>query len=206
MKKMKILFASLLFSLPLIAADVYDSIELLPFDPSGSFAAEGSLDQILQDHDVKTVIEVGSWAGASTRFFAHRVGEDGLVYAVDHWQGTPNQRGEQTDQRLSHIFHLFLSNIRQAGLTDRVIPIRMKSHEAALALEAMADLIYIDAARDRTSIYQSILDWSNHLNPNGILCGAEWREPEVRTGVKRAATKLGKEIQIDRKGYFWVFK
>lgn len=184
--------------------DIYRAIRQLEFDPTGYFATESSLDKIFNEKPIKTVIEVGSWAGASTRFFGYRVGEEGKVYAIDHWLGTKTHRGEMTDPKLKRIFHLFLSNIRNVGLGDRIVPIRMKSEEAADALEVMADLIYIDAGRDEESVYHDIMRWIPHLKEEGVVCGAEYREPAIRRAVKRAADSLRLNVSSDKRGYFWM--
>lgn len=206
MKNIKTLLTALLFSFPLFSSSIYETIEILPFSSSGYFATEGSLDKIFRSQSIKSVIEVGCWAGAATRFFGNRVGEEGKVYAVDHWLGTPNNRGEMTDAHLPHIYQLFLSNIYHFHLTERVIPIRMTSAEAAKALHVKADLIYIDAARDAEGVYKTIIEWYPHLNEQGVICGAEIREPQVRSGVQRAAEQLGKTVHTDQKGYFWSFE
>ncbi len=204
MRNIKYLFASLLISFPLMAKDIYEAIDPLKFDPSGYFACEGPLDTIFRSHDIKTVVELGSWAGASTRFFGFRVGKEGTVYAVDHWLGTPGHLGEQTDSRLPHIYQLFLSNIRDMGLSDRIVPLRMSTEEAAKALRHIqADLVYVDASRDTNQVYQDIMTWYAHLNEDGVMCGTEWRDPGVKAGVNRAAKELGKSVQSDRKGHFW---
>ncbi|MDN3505600.1 MAG: class I SAM-dependent methyltransferase [Simkaniaceae bacterium] len=208
MKTMRILLTAVLCSTALCAQNIYESVETIAFDPGGYFATEQSLDKLFNDQEIKTVIELGSWAGASTRFLARRVGEGGLVYAIDHWQGSQNHRGEMTDPRLQHIYHLFLSNIKDAGVADRVIPLRMSSEEAARALrpDIRADLIYVDTARDTDQVYGDIMNWHPFLNEKGVLCGTEWREPAVRTAVQRAASELGKTIESDRKGFFWALR
>lgn len=200
----------LLFSSQLKAdelpTDIYESIEMIPFDRCGYFAAVYALDQIFKEKEIHSVIELGSWAGTSTRFFAYRVGETGKVYAIDHWMGTPNHNGESRDPRLPYIYQLFLSNIKHADLSNRIIPIRMTTDEAAVGLNIKADLIYIDASRSRQQVYRDVINWYNHLNAGGILCGAEWREPEIRAGVQQAAEDLGMTVQCDSKGYFWRLK
>ena len=133
-----------------------------------------------------------------------RVGDGGKVYAVDTWLGTPGHRGEINDPRLSYIYQLFLSNIHYMGLDDRVIPLRMSTVEALKALNHVtADLIYLDAGRECERVYQDIINWSEHLRCDGIICGAEFREPGVRDGVLKAARELGKEVESDYKGFFW---
>jgi len=202
------LLATVLCSVTLCAQNIYESVDALSFDPGGYFATEQSLDKIFNSQEIKTVIELGSWAGASTRFLARRVGEGGLVYAIDHWQGSKNHHGEMTDPRLQHIYHLFLSNIKEAGVANRVIPLRMSSEEAARALrpDIQADLIYVDTARDSDQVYSDIMNWQAFLKDDGVLCGTEWREPAVRTAVQRAASELGKTVESDRKGFFWALR
>ena len=201
----KLLLGLGLLIAPLCANDIYDAIEDLTFDPTGYFATEKSLDKIFQTQEITTVIELGSWAGASTRFLGRRVGPEGKVYAIDHWMGTDNFPPEQKDPRLDHIFHLFLSNIRAAGLAKRVIPIRMSTDEASRALAVTADLIYVDSSRESNQVYRDLINWYPHLNDGGVMCGAEWREPKVKKGVMRAARELGLEVETDKKGRFWRF-
>lgn len=205
MKRSKFLVWATLCPFFLTAGSIYDEIHPLPFDGVGYFAAENMLDQLLRERKIKTVIEVGSWAGASTRFLANRVGPEGKVYAVDHWQGTPGHPGEMNDHRLSYIYQLFLSNIRHFDLGDRVVPIRMSSNEALKALmHVEADLIFIDGPRDAQEVYEAIRGWFPHLNQLGLICGTEWREKGVREGVMRAADEIGLQVETDKKGLTWV--
>lgn len=205
MRKAAIFLLAIFFPAIAWTTSIYDAVDPLPFDSAGYFAAEATLDKILRENEIKTVIEIGSWAGKSTRFLANRVGEEGVVYAIDHWMGTPEHIGENHDPRLPYIYHLFLSNIKQFGLTDRIVPLRMTSEEAHKALENVkADLIFLDGPRDANGVYQSVINWHNHLSETGILCGTEWREKTVRQGVQKAATELGLQIESDRKGLAWV--
>lgn len=202
----KFFLGILLLIAPLQANSIYEAVEELHFDPIGYFATEKPLDHIFQNHEITTVIELGSWAGASTRFIGYRVGEGGKVYAIDHWKGNEHFPAESNDPRLDHIFHLFLSNIRIAGLSDRIIPIRMSTDEAAKALSVTADMIYIDASREASQVYRDVIQWYPHLNEGGIMCGAEYREPGIKHGVQRAAHDLGLMVESDRKGRFWQLK
>lgn len=176
----------------------YRSIKDLPFDDSGWFSNARTLGDCLKVKQPKIVIEIGSWLGLSARFIAQNISEDGKVYAVDTWKGSPEHR---SDPRLPHLYQIFLSNIKQAGLTDKIIPIRMASLEAAEALNVVADLIYIDAGHDEESVYKDIIAWYPHLAAKGILCGDDWSWPSVSAGVKRAAKELN--LKITAETYFW---
>lgn len=204
---MKLKWLTLLLSflfLPLYSHSIYDAVRAVPFEPYGMFPTESSLDVLFKENEITTVVELGSWMGASTRFFGYRVGKNGVVYAIDHWKGTPGQHGEMNDSRLSNVFQIFLSNIKQAGLANRIVPVRMTTDEAAQVLDVAADLIYIDASRDSSQVYRDIINWYPSLRSGGIICGAEYREPGVREGVMRAAAKLQLKIQTNRKRRFWL--
>jgi predicted O-methyltransferase YrrM len=183
----------------------YRSIADLPFDDHGWFINQDQLRAILASHSPKTVIEVGSWLGSSTRFIASRLPKkNGKLYAVDTWQGSPNEEIHMKDPRLPYLYQLFLSNIKHAQLTNIIVPIRMDSIEASNALNVKADLIYIDAGHETENVYQDILAWYPHLVSGGVLCGDDWMWESVREGVIRAADVLN--LKIIAQGNFWRFE
>ncbi len=146
---------------------------------------------------------MGSWLGASTRFLASSIGNNGKVYAIDTWEGSSDEFEHMNDPRRSSLYQLFLSNVKHAQLTEIIVPFRMKSLEAAKALNIKADLIYIDAAHDTESVYQDILAWYPHLESGGIICGDDWSWPSVQVGVVKAAVVFRKSIYHE--GNFWRF-
>lgn len=180
----------------------YCSIRDLPFDPQGWFNNGTPMEAWLQAIQPRSVIEVGSWLGSSTRFIAARLPAGAKLYAVDTWLGSKNEELHQQDPRLPSLFQLFLSNVKQAGLTEVIVPIRMESIEASKALNIKADLIYIDASHDTESVYNDIMAWLPHLNPGGVLCGDDWLWPSVRTAVMQAATFLN--CSVTSEGNFWA--
>ena len=126
------------------------------------------------------------------------------VYAVDTWKGSSNEPVHMQDPRLPHLYALFLSNVKHAGLTHKIIPIRMESTEAAKALSVMADLIYIDGAHDTPSVIEDILSWHPHLQAGGVMCGDDWKWSSVRTAVIHCASVLNQRVYGE--GNFWWFE
>lgn len=181
----------------------YTSIHELPFDEQGWFINERQMERCLNKIKPNVVIEVGSWLGMSTRFIASRLPSDGKLYAVDTWKGSFNEEWHLKDPRISHLYQLFLSNVKHAGLADVIVPIRMNSLEAAAALDVQADFIYIDAAHDADSVYQDIMAWYPHLKKGGLMCGDDWDWGTVRLGVMRAARRLGLSVESNKN--FWMF-
>jgi predicted O-methyltransferase YrrM len=202
MKKLFLMYIVLL-ALNLNAVEPYDSINELPFDAHGWFGNGVFIQDICLAQEPMVAIEVGSWLGTSTRFIAQHMPEQGKLYAVDTWMGS-NEEVHQRDSRLPYLYQLFLSNVKHAGLEEKIIPVRMKSLEAAQALNVKADFIYIDASHETADVYQDILIWSQHLNPNGVICGDDWQWGTVRLGVEKAAVDLKKEIIAQDN--FWRLK
>lgn len=183
------------------APEPYHSLKvLLPFDGDGWFANGQHLKACFAEKKIKTVIEVGSWLGLSTRFLAENVDGGGKVYAVDTWLGSPDEEVHQKDPRLPQLYEIFLSNVLHAGLAHVIIPVQMDSLAAAETLNVKADLIYIDASHGTEAVYQDILAWHAHLNEGGILCGDDWCWPTVQEGVKKAAATLNLQIEFE---YTW---
>lgn len=181
----------------------YASINLLPFDSHGWFGNGPQLKKCLDEVNPTTVVEVGSWLGCSTRFIAATLSERGKLYAVDTWRGSPEEEVHQKDPRLPILYQLFLSNTVQAGFAHTIVPIRMKSVEAANALNVKADLIYLDGAHDTNSVYEDIINWYPHLNEGGIMCGDDWLWDTVRVAVEIGAQIYGKKIYAE--GNFWRY-
>lgn len=180
------IFSFLCISLHGIAQNIpepYCSINDLPFDSQGWFINERQMGACLHELQPTTVIEVGSWLGSSTRFIAERLPKGAKLYAVDTWLRSPDEEVHMQDARLPFLFQLFLSNVKHAGLTDVIIPIRMTSIEASKALNINADLIYIDASHDTESVYNDIMAWLPHLKKDGIFCGDDWGWPSVEVNV-----------------------
>ena len=182
----------------------YRSVMDLPFDPQGWFGHAEVLHNIITTRPIKTVVEIGSWLGASTRFIAETLPPDGVVYAVDTWCGSPNEPGHMQDPRLHHLYQLFLSNVKHAGLTHKIVPIRMSSLEAANGINVRADLIYIDGAHDTVSVINDIFGWNGHLAEGGMMCGDDWLWESVRIGVIHAAPHVNKTVRAS--GNFWWYE
>ncbi|MFA6066476.1 MAG: class I SAM-dependent methyltransferase [Candidatus Babeliaceae bacterium] len=160
---------------------------------------------IMQLHP-KVVVELGSWLGASAIFMASRLPESSILYAVDDWTASTDtsiQADASVQEKLSTLYQQFLSNVKIHKLTHKIIPVRMKTLEAARSLNVVADLIYVDASHDEESVYKDIMAWYSKLKTHGIMCGDDWHAASVRAGVNRAAHELGLSVSVD--GYFWFF-
>ena len=204
MRKKSFSAALLYFMIPFIlsAAEYpapYDTVEVLPFNPQGWYINGPSMEWLIRRSNVKVVIEVGSWLGKSTRHIAQTIPEDGVVYAVDHWMGSPNEDNSSFD--ILNLYRQFLSNVIHEKLTHKIIPVRMSSLEASQTLKIKPDLVYIDATHDFTNVMLDLILWYPFVKGHGVLCGDDyfWNDDPSRGGgpVKRAVDTFARENNLN---------
>ncbi len=202
MRKIFILFLSLSAVLQADLPPPYDKVDLLPFNPHGWYQNGDSLEPLIKNNHVKVIIEVGSWLGASTRHIAKTLPEDGIVYAVDHWMGSPNEDNSPYD--IANLYQQFLSNVIHENLTHKIVPLRMSSLEAASTLKIRPDLIYIDATHDYENVRADLIHWFPFVKGHGILCGDDYNWGEDLS-VKRAVDTFALEnnLTVHTNGWFW---
>jgi len=183
----------------------YDTVDILPFNPQGWYENGPSMEWLLKKTQAKIIIEVGSWLGLSTRHIAKTIPNDGVVYAVDHWQGSPNEDNSPFD--IGNLYRQFLSNVVHENLTDKIIPVCMTSEEAAANLQIVPDLIYVDATHEYNEVYQDIKRWFPFVKGHGVLCGDDYNWG-YETSVKRAVDRFAAEnnLLVHDDGWFWYYE
>jgi hypothetical protein len=181
----------------------YTQANLMPYNPHGWYSNHEPLANLIKRFNVRTIVEVGSWMGVSTIDLARMVPAGGKVYAVDTWKGSPNELAWFDPLILATLYDQFLSNMIHAQVTDRVIPIRMESTEAAKHFDVQADLIYIDATHTYEACYADLKAWYPHLSPGGVICGDDLRWGDA--GVERAVRQFAVErnLRMYDSGWFW---
>jgi hypothetical protein len=192
---MKLLSTLLLLPVFAFAAKLsppYDTVDVMPYNPQGWYRNGASMEWLIRRTNVKVVIEVGSWLGLSTRHIAKTLPEGGVVYAVDHWLGSPNENNSMFD--MDNLYRQFLSNTIHEGLTHKIVPIRMSSVEAARTLKIKPDLIYLDATHDFTSVMHDLILWYPFVKGHGVLCGDDYYWGDWP--VKRAVDTFAKENNL----------
>ncbi len=181
----------------------YKNINILPLKAWDSwFINQKPLLRLIERYNPNIVVELGSWLGASTTFMAKNSNASCHIYAVDIWSETKqcaeSIKFSKDEPRIffDEIYQQFLSNIIHLGLTDKIIPIRMDTLEAARCLNIQPDLVYVDASHETDAVYNDIKFWYVKLQANGIMCGDDWGWPSVQEGVKKIANELGQKISF----------
>lgn len=139
------------------------------------------LASLIREHQVTSVIEVGSFVGLSACFFAERVDD---VVCVDTFDAVHEPTFNPVGMhRVTDQYQEFLRNTLAY---PNIRSIALPSLEAArLPLEA--DLVYIDAAHTFEAVVADIEAWTPHARK--VICGDDNRDP--RFGVTEAITSLG---------------
>lgn len=180
------------------------SFERLPSDHHGWFplAKQRQLEELLgRDARYGVVIELGSWLGQSTRWWASRTE---LVIAIDHWRGSEENRH---DPRLGQLYEQFLSNCYD--LRRRILPVRMPTDRAARLAFPKADIVFVDADHAQSAVHRDLKLYEPHLRSGGMICGDDWMWSD-ETGahsVQNAVTTFSRErpeTEIRVAGNIWL--
>lgn len=128
------------------------------------------------------VMEIGSFEGYSTIILAKALANRGagvIMYAIDPHTG----KGSETDERESlsvvDTWPRFSENIRQAGVSDIVRGMKMKSEEAAEGWEKPVELLFIDGSHKYEDVKKDFLLWRPYLVPGGVVLFHDMWSPGV---------------------------
>ncbi len=115
------------------------------------------------------IVEIGSWKGKTTIALAHgsRAAGREEVYAIDHHEGGPDQ--EKFGHAKVNTEKEFRDNIRTAGIEGNVVPMVMKSNEAAAGWNKPIRLLWIDGDHRYEGVKNDFLIWAPHIVEGGVI-------------------------------------
>lgn len=162
-----------------------------------------------------TIVEIGSWKGASAVRMLNECrarGLDPLIFCVDFWQNPCLHTKEGGPlpvlQNPGDAYHLFCSNMRWEEAVENVIPVRMFSAGAAELLSAwgvVADLIYVDGGHDANTCFNDIVRYWPLLRKGGIMFGDDYtEEPGVAKAVQTFCQLNG--LTFTHTYYHWTLE
>lgn len=133
---------------------------------------------------VSSIVELGSWKGRST--YALLTGCNGVVNAVDHWQGnadpsSPNGIQGPHQEVFEHdVYKIFKKNV---GMFSHLNEFKMSTKEAAQYFAGnQVDMVFIDAGHLYDEVKSDIETWLPHARK--LICGHDWSYPDVGRAVK----------------------
>lgn len=123
------------------------------------------------------VVEIGSMCGLSTSWLASGIqrSKRGKVYAVDHFQGSPeHQPGQKYENKVlikdGSTFNTFCNNLGSVGLLDWVEPIQKASLEAVQSWDKPIRLLFIDGDHSYEATKADYESWSPFVSEGGLIC------------------------------------
>lgn len=155
----------------------------------------------------RNIIEIGSYAGRSTRALADHC--PGTVYAVDPWDGdyfrADGTKHRKVDTRQYDAFRANLADHIEAG---RCVPMRGTIVDAEAELRRRipggADLVFIDGDHRREQLLIDIAKGRGLLRHGGILSGHDYGKRDW-PDVKAVVDEIFAYASVERcRSIWWV--
>lgn len=174
--------------------------------------------ELIERTKPKTIIEVGTWLGASAINMAKITKElklDTKIYCVDTWLGAEefwtrlnntSERNLKLKNGYPQVYFDFLSNVVEHNVQDVIIPIPNTSYVGSFILKhynIQAELIYIDGSHEYVDVKTDIISYKELLKPEGIMFGDDIAH---FAGVKQAVDEVLKDEAQTVQTDFWVYQ
>lgn len=118
-----------------------------------------------------SIVEIGSFHGRSTIVLASAADPDVEIVAIDPHAG--NDRGPQEiegyEAQAADDHAIFLANLADAGVRERVRHVRAFSDRAHADVVGQIDLLYIDGAHRYAPARADIASWGDRVAPGGTM-------------------------------------
>jgi Methyltransferase domain len=207
---------------PLIhAVDPYCDVDVAGYAPDvGGWGSDAPVfAKLLNEIDARSILEVGSWKGASALHMAslqRSLGRsDTEIVCVDTWLGSLEFWLEHTDAsrygalNLVHgypaVYYTFLCNVVAAGLQRVITPFPITSAIAArfFAHHGLSfDLVYVDGSHDYEDAIADMKGFWPLVRSGGAMFGDDYCDgwPGVMRAVRVFAEErnLGVEINDEK--------
>lgn len=143
--------------------------------------------------EMSSCLEIGSWAGRSTTALLE--GCKGLVYAVDHFQGSPEHK--KTIEDGFKPYEEFYKNC--GGFRNlRLFPMTSAQAFESPLIPYGIDFIFIDGAHEFPDVMEDVRLWTPRATR--MICGHDRNEPGVREAL---AKQFGEGEVQDGPGSIW---
>lgn len=143
----------------------------------------------LQASEARVIVEIGIWKGRSTAALAAHT--PGVVFAIDHFQGSPTERyGLQREAldplKVRQAARLALARYQSAG---KLFILELEARKAFEILAMVlhhrpADMIFIDGSHEERDVLRDIQQYRVLLRKGGLLCGHDRSAPGVRKALE----------------------
>jgi predicted O-methyltransferase YrrM len=148
-----------------------------------------------QAQKMGSIVEIGSWRGLST--YALLTGCSGKVYAVDTWQGSPDEiNAAHAEAKTQDIYAQFYANV---GKFPNLIVRKMDSVEASRHHAPKSiDMVFIDGCHSRDAVIADLKAWIPICKK--LLCGHDLGQAGVMPALQEVNIDYKKEV-----GSLWSY-
>jgi cephalosporin hydroxylase len=158
-----------------------------------------ALSKVIAEFQPKSIVEVGTWLGASALFMASQ--SEANIICIDTYLASNEILWRQNNvtnlvNDFSKIYNQFCINISSTNLNDRISPLPMTSSSAAELFQnerVMIDMVYIDAGHREREVYADLQDWWPLANQ--VVIGDDYNS--AWSGVISAADRFSSENNIN---------
>jgi hypothetical protein len=149
----------------------------------------------------RLIVEVGSWMGQVTRYFAS-LAPQATIVSVDSWEGRPEHRGDSSlAPFLPRLHETFLSECWNARA--QIIPVKAKPIDGLQRIAEAgltAEIVYVNPDRSYDDTVRD-LSASLDLFPNATLLGSGLDQESVRKAVETVVRE--RHLECDTHGSNW---
>jgi predicted O-methyltransferase YrrM len=160
---------------------ILNKYKTLPLMRKKGRGIDGLLDLIntAKQHkpDIKTIVEIGSFAGESSEIFASMF-PDATIYCVDPWNDMDVEIYKTSKERKSVGWNYIPSKAEEcfdeiASHYTNIVKLRMLSEEAVNQFDQI-DMIYIDGIHTAEYIKMDLDMWIPKIVKGGIISGHDY--------------------------------
>jgi hypothetical protein len=139
--------------------------------------------EIIKTYNVKTICEVGTYMGKSTCAFARMLPEDGKIWTIDTYKGSPEHFSLKLYTQLNNLYMTTSKNLRLDKHSHKIKLINKSSLD--FDTDEKFDLIYLDGNHGEKEVIEDIKHYIKFLKSGGILSGDDMLWPSVKSAVDK---------------------
>ena len=150
------------------------------------------------------VAEVGCWKGRSTAYLAGEIKrrlKNVTLYAIDTWEGNADEPDMQAYIKEANdrggLYQEFIRNMNRCGVMDYIVPLRMKSVDAAATFkDGELAFCYIDAGHSYDDVLADLRAYYPKVHYNSVIAGHDIHRSSVRSAVEGFCNEVGKKFRV----------
>lgn len=195
-------------------------------DPSLAHISLEDIDylfNLVSDGEIRVVVEVGSFCGASACFIGEYIKKNkipAVIICVDTWCGDINMWLKSDFSTIMNkpdgqpkLFENFISTVRRYNMQDVIVPLRVSSVVAARMLAVLKykiDIVYLDSAHEAGETFMELNLYYDLLKKGGVIFGDDYKIfPAVKKDVDLFSKFIEQDISFcdhkDKSNPIWSF-